>query len=78
MKYKGAVRFDGIVEVELPDSTPVEFAQESAINMALRRIIATTDNPDAPDEMAIVAGMGMTVSSVWMTWLVSRRWIMGA
>lgn len=46
------VRFDGTVTVNLPDNLEHAHAQVLAKNFALSRIIATADNPDAPDDYA--------------------------
>jgi hypothetical protein len=46
------VQFDGVVTVEVPNYLSKEDAEKLARMWALSRIVATTDNPDAPDEGA--------------------------
>jgi hypothetical protein len=46
------VKFEGEVEVQLPDHMPDNDASILAEKLALARILATTDNPDAPEDAA--------------------------
>lgn len=46
------VTFSGTVEVNVPDDTPPQYAKAMAQKVALSHILATTENPDAPDEEA--------------------------
>jgi hypothetical protein len=46
------VHFDGAATVLVPDRLSVADARLLANNLALARVLATTDNPDAPEEDA--------------------------
>jgi hypothetical protein len=46
------VGFMGMVEVEVPASVPEERREALAGKIALARLLATTENPDAPEEDA--------------------------
>ena len=46
------VKFEGMVEVEIPENVPTSRARPLAGNLVLARILATTDNPDAPEDVA--------------------------
>lgn len=50
MKILVDVEFNGTVAVEVPDDVAEEHRIALAESFALSRIIATADNPDAPDE----------------------------
>ncbi len=50
MKYEIPVQFTGIVTVEVPDHLPPKDAKLITTKVALARILATTDNPDAPED----------------------------
>jgi len=47
------VQFTGTVIVQVPDRLSPEDAKLLATKIALARILATTDNPDAPEDDAI-------------------------
>ena len=46
------VQFTGSVEVSVPDRLSDKDARRLAEKLALAQIVATTDNPDAPEEDA--------------------------
>lgn len=46
------VRFDGTISVEVPDHLSESDAKLLARHVALSRLLATTDNPDAPEDAA--------------------------
>jgi len=46
------VAFTGAVEVEVPASVPQERREALARKVALARVLATTENPDAPEDDA--------------------------
>ena len=46
------VSFTGTVEVEVPAAVPEERRESLARKVALARILATTENPDAPEDDA--------------------------
>jgi hypothetical protein len=46
------VSFTGMVEVEVPDDVPQERREALARKVALARALATTENPDAPEDDA--------------------------
>lgn len=50
LKYEIPVSFQGTVTVLVPDNTPNP--ESLARHIALSRIVAVTDNEDAPDESA--------------------------
>ena len=52
MKINVDVTFNGTVAVEVPDSIPLSQQLALAQHITLSRVVATTDNPDAPDEDA--------------------------
>ena len=47
-----SVQFTGTVSVQVPDRLSVDDATLLATKLALARILATTDNPDAPEDDA--------------------------
>ena len=47
-----AVRFEGTVRVNVPDSIPAERQGVLAEKLALALVLATIDNPDAPEDEA--------------------------
>lgn len=52
MKIIVPVVFSGTVDVEVPDHLHPKDAIRLASTIALARIVAVTDNPDAPEEQA--------------------------
>jgi hypothetical protein len=46
------VQFTGTVSVQVPDRLSPDDAKLLATKLALARILATTDNPDAPEDDA--------------------------
>lgn len=46
------VVFNGVVKVEVPDTVPADQRQSLAEVYALSKVLATTNNPDAPDDYA--------------------------
>jgi hypothetical protein len=46
------VSFTGMVEVDVPDDVPQERREALARKVALARALATTENPDAPEDDA--------------------------
>lgn len=46
------VQFTGTVTVQVPDHLSIADARRLATTLALARILATTDNPDAPEDEA--------------------------
>ena len=46
------VKFEGTVEVEVPTNIPLFRVKALAKSVALAKILATTDNPDAPEDAA--------------------------
>ena len=46
------VKFEGTVTVEVPDHLGDEQAQDLAERLVVARIVATTDNPDGPEDAA--------------------------
>ena len=46
------VSFTGMVEVEVPAAVPQERCEALAHKVALARVLATTENPDAPEDDA--------------------------
>jgi len=52
MKITIPVRFQGTVEIELPKGLTKERREFLAKKIVLARIVATMDNPDAPEEDA--------------------------
>lgn len=53
MKVLVNVSFTGVVEVEIPDSVKSGRRRPLAEKMALCKVLATTENPDSPDEEAL-------------------------
>ncbi len=51
-KYKVPVSFHGVVEVNVPDGLTTEQKISLAKKVALSRIVASLDNPDAPEDTA--------------------------
>jgi hypothetical protein len=47
------VRFNGTVSVQVPDRLSPDDAKFLATKLALARILATCDNPDAPEDDAL-------------------------
>ena len=47
------VNFEGTVSVMVPDHMSEEDSKLLASKVALARVLATTDNPDAPEEDAL-------------------------
>jgi hypothetical protein len=47
-----SVTFTGMVEVEVPAAVPQERHEALARKVALARVLATTENPDAPEDDA--------------------------
>ena len=47
-----SVSFTGAVEVEVPADVPQERRESLARKVALARVLATTENPDAPEDDA--------------------------
>jgi hypothetical protein len=47
-----SVTFTGTVEVEVPVAVPQERHEALARKVALAQVLATTDNPDAPEDQA--------------------------
>ena len=47
------VQFTGTVSIQVPDRLSPEDAKLLATKIALARILATTDNPDAPEDDAL-------------------------
>lgn len=47
-----SVEFSGTVSVQVPGHLPLADAKLLATKLALARILATTDNPDAPEDDA--------------------------
>lgn len=52
LKVVVPVNFTGAVEVEVPAAVPQERRDSLARKVALARILATTENPDAPEDDA--------------------------
>ena len=52
LKIVVPVTFTGMVEVEVPATVPQERREALARKVALARMLATTDNPDAPEDNA--------------------------
>lgn len=54
LKLNIPVRFEGTIEVRIPyrSEMPNSHAYDLARKVALARILATTDNPDAPEDDA--------------------------
>lgn len=46
------VKFEGTITVEVPDHLGDEQAKDLAERLVLARIVATTDNPDGPEDAA--------------------------
>lgn len=52
LKVVVPVSFSGTVEVEVPAELPQERRESLASKVALARVLATTENPDAPEDDA--------------------------
>lgn len=53
MKILVPVKFEGVVEVDVSDNMPQDLnPQLLAEKLAVSRVLATCDNPDAPDDDA--------------------------
>lgn len=52
MKIDIEVKFEGVVTVEVPNSVPSSRRVPLAEKIALARIVASVDNPDAPESEA--------------------------
>ena len=52
LKVMVPVSFTGTVEVEIPAAIPPERRESLARKVALARLLATTENPDAPEDDA--------------------------
>ena len=52
LKVMVPVSFTGTVEVEIPADVPPERQEALARKVALARVLATTENPDAPEDDA--------------------------
>jgi hypothetical protein len=61
------VRFTGTVSVYVPERLSPEDAKLLATKLALARILATTDNPDAPEDDALDAYSGQCSYQAWTT-----------
>jgi hypothetical protein len=61
------VQFSGTVIVQVPDRLSPEDAKLLATKIALARILATTDNPDAPDDDAFTDYSDKCSHQAWQT-----------
>lgn len=52
MKKNIKVVFEGVIQVEVPDGTEASLAQKVAEDKALCFILASLENPDAPEMQA--------------------------
>jgi len=52
MRLKVLVQFSGVVSVAVPDHLSADDSSLLAEKLALARILATCDNPDAPEDDA--------------------------
>lgn len=52
MRHRVCVRFDGEVFVDTPDHLSEKDAKMLAEKIAAARILATVENPDAPEDVA--------------------------
>jgi hypothetical protein len=65
------VNFTGTVEVELPADVPQQRRESLARKVAIARILATTDNPDAPEDDACAeyeSEFGLDEATVGRDW----------
>jgi hypothetical protein len=53
MKIKVPVKFEGVIEVDVSPSLNQTESRCLAEKLALAKVIATTQNPDAPEEEAL-------------------------
>jgi hypothetical protein len=71
LKVVVPVTFTGAVEVEVPPGLPPERREALARKVVLARILATTENPDAPEEEACAeyeAEFGLSESTAGREW----------
>ena len=61
------VQFSGVVTVQVPDRFSPDDAKLLATKLALARILATTDNPDGPEEDACFDYADECSAQAWMT-----------
>ena len=61
------VQFTGTVSVQVPDRLSPDDAKLLATKLALARILATTDNPDAPEDDAFDDYADECSAQAWMT-----------
>jgi hypothetical protein len=61
------VQFTGVVSVMVPDRLSTADAKLLATKLALARILATTDNPDAPEDDAFTDYGDECSSLAWKT-----------
>jgi hypothetical protein len=61
------VQFTGTVSVQVPDRLSTTDAKLLATKLALARILATTDNPDAPEDEAYEDYADKCSSLAWRT-----------
>ena len=61
------VQFSGVVSVQVPDRLSPDDAKFLATKLALARILATTDNPDAPEDHAFDDYAEKCSSQAWKT-----------
>jgi len=65
------VTFTGNIEVEVPAEIPQEHRDSLARKVALARVLATTDNPDAPEDDACAeyeAEFGLDEATAGQNW----------
>jgi hypothetical protein len=61
------VQFSGVVSVQVPDRLSVDDATLLATKLALAQILATTDNPDAPEDDAYEDYVEKCSAQAWRT-----------
>ena len=61
------VQFAGTVSIQVPDRLSADDAKLLATKLALARILATTDNPDAPEDDAYSDYAEKCSSLAWKT-----------
>lgn len=61
------VQFSGTVSVYVPDRLSTEDAELLATKLAVARILATTDNPDAPEDQAYDDYADRCSAQAWAT-----------
>ena len=76
------VRFSGVVTVRVPQGIPEDFRRLAAENWALAQVLATLENPDAPQVEAYEQYLrdgGEAVGSDWdrLTGSVCGDWEVG-